>query len=134
LQGCEIELIKIVTGFLLYGGRELFLLPGKIALRTREPACDDMISCAVPIVRRNPVERLARQIEFSKTQRRGSEIELAVRVFREQSRYLLAPPDGLFEVLLFCCLCQNVLDVRICTDGLMYCEACRTACDYKTSD
>ncbi|MFY9683244.1 MAG: hypothetical protein WBQ87_07635 [Candidatus Sulfotelmatobacter sp.] len=34
----------------------------------------------------------------------------------------------------YCCLCQTVLDVRICTDGLMYCEACRTACDYKTSD
>ena len=31
-------------------------------------------------------------------------------------------------------LCQSVLDVRICNDGLMYCEPCRTACDYKTSD
>jgi len=34
----------------------------------------------------------------------------------------------------FCCLCQTVLEVRICQDGLMYCEPCRTACDYKTSD
>jgi hypothetical protein len=34
----------------------------------------------------------------------------------------------------FCCLCQSVIDVRICLDGLMYCEPCRTACDYKTSD
>jgi hypothetical protein len=34
----------------------------------------------------------------------------------------------------FCCLCQSELDVRICQDGLMYCEACRTACDYKTSE
>jgi len=33
-----------------------------------------------------------------------------------------------------CCLCQSQLDVRICGDGLMYCEPCRTACDYKTSD
>jgi hypothetical protein len=34
----------------------------------------------------------------------------------------------------FCCLCQTTLDVRICQDGLMYCEPCRSACDYKTSD
>jgi hypothetical protein len=31
----------------------------------------------------------------------------------------------------FCVFCQSQLDVRLCTDGLMYCEACRTACDYK---
>jgi hypothetical protein len=34
----------------------------------------------------------------------------------------------------FCCLCQAVIDVRLCNDGLMYCEPCRTACEYKTSD
>jgi hypothetical protein len=34
----------------------------------------------------------------------------------------------------FCCLCQSVIDIRICTDGLMYCEPCRTACDYKPAD
>ncbi len=34
----------------------------------------------------------------------------------------------------FCCLCQAVIDVRLCTDGLMYCEPCRTACDYKPAD
>ena len=34
----------------------------------------------------------------------------------------------------FCCLCQSVIDVRLCTDGLLYCEPCRTACDYKTAD
>jgi len=33
----------------------------------------------------------------------------------------------------YCCLCQTVLDVRFCADGLMYCEPCRIACDYKTS-
>jgi hypothetical protein len=32
------------------------------------------------------------------------------------------------------CLCQSQLEIRICTDGLMYCDACRNACDYKTSD
>ena len=31
----------------------------------------------------------------------------------------------------FCILCQSQLDIRLCTDGLMYCEPCRTACDYK---
>src|ERR1700683_4110936 len=34
----------------------------------------------------------------------------------------------------FCCLCQSVLDIRFCEDGLMYCEDCRKACDYKTAD
>ena len=33
----------------------------------------------------------------------------------------------------FCVFCQTTMDVRICEDGLMYCEACRNACDYKTS-
>ena len=33
----------------------------------------------------------------------------------------------------YCCLCQSVIDVRLCMDGLLYCEPCRTACDYKTS-
>jgi hypothetical protein len=34
----------------------------------------------------------------------------------------------------FCVLCSSQLDIRICKDGLMYCEPCRNACDYKTSD
>jgi len=34
----------------------------------------------------------------------------------------------------FCCLCQAVTNIRVCDDGLMYCEDCRKACDYKTSD
>jgi hypothetical protein len=35
----------------------------------------------------------------------------------------------------FCCLCQTALDdVRLCQDGLLYCEPCRKACDYKTSE
>jgi hypothetical protein len=42
--------------------------------------------------------------------------------------------EGSCECEKFCCLCQSVIDVRICQDGLMYCEPCRTACDYKTSD
>jgi len=34
----------------------------------------------------------------------------------------------------YCVLCQSVIDVRLCNDGLFYCEPCRTACDYKTSE
>jgi hypothetical protein len=34
----------------------------------------------------------------------------------------------------FCVYCQSQLDVRLCTDGLFYCEACRTACDYKVAE
>jgi hypothetical protein len=43
-------------------------------------------------------------------------------------------PEDQCECEKFCCLCQSQLDIRICADGLMYCEPCRTACDYKTSD
>ncbi len=43
-------------------------------------------------------------------------------------------PEGSCQCEKYCCLCQSVIDVRICQDGLMYCEPCRTACDYKTSD
>ena len=32
----------------------------------------------------------------------------------------------------FCVLCQSQITIRLCMDGLMYCEPCRTACDYKT--
>ena len=34
----------------------------------------------------------------------------------------------------FCVFCQSQLDVRLCVDGLFYCEACRNACDYKAAD
>ena len=34
----------------------------------------------------------------------------------------------------FCVYCQSQLDVRLCFDGLYYCEPCRTACEYKTVD
>lgn len=43
-------------------------------------------------------------------------------------------PEDSCECEKFCCLCQSVVDIRVCNDGLMYCEACRQACDYKTSD
>jgi hypothetical protein len=43
-------------------------------------------------------------------------------------------PEAQCECDKFCCLCQTQLDIRICADGLMYCEPCRRACDYKTSD
>jgi hypothetical protein len=34
----------------------------------------------------------------------------------------------------YCVFCQSQLDVCLCTDGLMYCEGCRTACDYKPAN
>src|SRR5579863_1964950 len=43
-------------------------------------------------------------------------------------------PESACQCEKYCCLCQSVIDVRLCTDGLFYCEPCRTACDYKTSD
>lgn len=43
-------------------------------------------------------------------------------------------PEGSCDCDKYCCLCQAIIDIRICADGLMYCEDCRKACDYKTSD
>ena len=43
-------------------------------------------------------------------------------------------PESACACEKFCVLCQSVIDVRICNDGIMYCEPCRSACDYKTSD
>lgn len=34
----------------------------------------------------------------------------------------------------YCVFCQSELAVRLCTDGLFYCDACRNACDYKPVD
>ncbi|MFZ3339445.1 MAG: hypothetical protein WA213_01085 [Terriglobales bacterium] len=34
----------------------------------------------------------------------------------------------------YCVLCQSEIDVHLCTDGLMYCEPCRYACDYKLAE
>jgi hypothetical protein len=31
----------------------------------------------------------------------------------------------------FCALCQSFENVRLCGDGLYYCESCRIACEYK---
>ena len=42
--------------------------------------------------------------------------------------------EGSCQCEKFCCLCQSVIDIRLCNDGLLYCEPCRTACDYKTSE
>jgi hypothetical protein len=43
-------------------------------------------------------------------------------------------PEANCQCEKYCCLCQSVTDIRVCTDGLMYCEPCRKACDYKTAD
>ena len=34
----------------------------------------------------------------------------------------------------YCCLCQSLMEVRLCEDCLYYCKACREACGYKASD
>lgn len=34
----------------------------------------------------------------------------------------------------FCVLCQTDSGVRLCTDGFLYCETCRLACDYKLAE
>ena len=43
-------------------------------------------------------------------------------------------PEDSCQCEKYCCLCQSVIDIRLCTDGLLYCEPCRKACEYKTAD
>ena len=42
-------------------------------------------------------------------------------------------PESQCRCEKYCCLCQSMMEVRVCQDGLMYCVICRDACDYKTS-
>ncbi len=34
----------------------------------------------------------------------------------------------------YCMLCHSPYSIRLCQDGLFYCEDCREACDYRTQD
>jgi hypothetical protein len=34
----------------------------------------------------------------------------------------------------YCCLCQSLMEVRLCEDSLYYCKPCREACGYKMGD
>ena len=34
----------------------------------------------------------------------------------------------------YCYICMGQNQVRLCEDGLYYCEACREACEYKAQD
>jgi hypothetical protein len=43
-------------------------------------------------------------------------------------------PESSCHCEKYCVLCQSVIDVRLCEDGLLYCEPCRTACDYKLAN
>jgi hypothetical protein len=43
-------------------------------------------------------------------------------------------PENKCECEKYCCLCQSELNIRLCTDGLYYCQPCREACDYKAAD
>ena len=43
-------------------------------------------------------------------------------------------PESQCRCEKYCCLCQSVMEVRVCEDGLMYCVFCRDACDYTPSE
>ena len=107
LQCGEIKLIEVVVRFFLYRSCKLFLLLGKISFRTRQPACNDMKSCAVAISRRDSIERFARKIELPKPQRSGSVVELALAIIWSQSRYPLTPRNGVFKILSFRCVRED---------------------------
>ena len=43
-------------------------------------------------------------------------------------------PEHRCECERYCALCQGQIEIRLCTDGLYYCEACRTACGYEAAE
>ncbi len=43
-------------------------------------------------------------------------------------------PEASCECDRICCLCQTTENIGICEDGLMYCEPCRNACEFPTSE
>jgi hypothetical protein len=43
-------------------------------------------------------------------------------------------PERQCDCEKFCCLCQSMLDIKLCHDGLYYCQPCREACDYKEAN
>src|SRR4029434_10270961 len=93
--------------FLLYRSSELFFLLDEIAFCARQPPSNHMKGCAVPISGRDSIERVAGDIELSKAERCRCKVELAFRVFWQQSRDLLAPCNGLFKILSFGCVRQD---------------------------
>ena len=91
LQRREIELVEFILWFFLYSRGELFLLFGKVSFRRSQPAGNNMKGSPFTILRRSLIERFSRQIKFSKTQCRGNEIKLTIRISWAQSRNLFAP-------------------------------------------
>ena len=43
-------------------------------------------------------------------------------------------PERQCDCEKFCCLCQSMIDIKLCHDGLYYCQPCREACDYKEAN
>jgi hypothetical protein len=41
-------------------------------------------------------------------------------------------PEAHCDCEKYCLLCHSQDDIRLCTDGLYYCEPCRIACEYNT--
>ena len=41
-------------------------------------------------------------------------------------------PESNCDCEKYCYFCQSQLNIRLCHDGLYYCQACREACDYKS--
>lgn len=34
------------------------------------------------------------------------------------------------DCVKYCCLCNALEGIRLCADGLLYCQPCREACDH----
>ena len=40
-------------------------------------------------------------------------------------------PESRCKCVRYCCLCHAQFDVRLCEDGLYYCQPCRESCDLR---
>ena len=68
LQRRKIELVEVVTWFLLHGCGELLFLPGEISFCAGQPARNDVKSGAVTIIGDDIIQRFSCEIDLPKAQ------------------------------------------------------------------
>ena len=100
LQHREVELVNVVRRLLCDGGSKVAFFFRDVALRAGEPSGDHVVGRFRTILRRDPVEGVARDIELAETQGGRSHVQFARKPGIEPGD-LRPPGDGLGAVLFF---------------------------------
>src|SRR5579864_6927828 len=88
--------------------------------------------CLLTRIRQSPGFRLPRALSGSLPLRYSS--AMATSTPRKYRCLQCEMTEDRCDCEKYCCLCQSLMEVRLCEDGLYYCKPCREACDYKVSD